>query len=278
MQINKLSASLKPQLLAVFIVTSLAFSGCVASEVSTTKEADNNPILLMIDGGKLYDAWWLEDKGAGEPKTDNSLWKLQTTNHRKGSDTWRCKECHGWDYKGKDGAYGAGSHKTGFPGILGSNYMSVEELEAILKGSTNPDHDFSSVISDDAIHKIAVFIRTGLIDLKYYIDYSTKKPLQATIENGREVYVRTKCSHCHGENGDLAAPSKDEFLGTIANDNPWEFIHKSRFGSAGVVMPALKIKLPVDEKRDKMPSGVKSGYDMQDMLDLLEFCRSLPHK
>ena len=39
---------------------------------------------------------------------------------RAGADTWRCKECHGWDYAGKDGAYGSGDHRTGIVGVLGT--------------------------------------------------------------------------------------------------------------------------------------------------------------
>jgi thiosulfate dehydrogenase len=70
-------------------------------------------------GGLLYDNWWAVT-GADEPATDQPLWKTQTTNTRTGADTWRCKECHGWDYKGVEGAYGSGSHKTGFKGILAS--------------------------------------------------------------------------------------------------------------------------------------------------------------
>jgi len=37
------------------------------------------------------------------------LWATQSSNTRSGKDTWRCKECHGWDYMGVDGAYGSGS-------------------------------------------------------------------------------------------------------------------------------------------------------------------------
>ncbi|MGE5123820.1 MAG: hypothetical protein ACM3H7_04830, partial [Acidobacteriaceae bacterium] len=69
-------------------------------------------------GGRLYDNWWVE-AGVDEPTSDQPLWASQTTNTRSGSDTWRCKECHGWDYKGADGAYGSGSHMTGFPGVFG---------------------------------------------------------------------------------------------------------------------------------------------------------------
>src|SRR3990172_1061139 len=76
-----------------------------------------------VRGGLLYDEWWVviaEDEAeahmAEGPATDHPLWKTQTTNTRTGADTWRCKECHGWDYKGVDGAYGSGSHQTGFKG------------------------------------------------------------------------------------------------------------------------------------------------------------------
>lgn len=55
-----------------------------------------------IRGGKLYDKWWTV-LGVDAPTEDQPLWKTQTTNTRTGADTWRCKECHGWDYKGVEG-------------------------------------------------------------------------------------------------------------------------------------------------------------------------------
>ncbi|MFV1859618.1 MAG: hypothetical protein ACC647_09750, partial [Anaerolineales bacterium] len=68
-------------------------------------------------GGLLYDKWW-KAAGVDEPSGDNPLWARQDTNTRTDTATWRCKECHGWDYQGAEGAYGSGSHFTGFPGIL----------------------------------------------------------------------------------------------------------------------------------------------------------------
>ncbi|MEJ2559031.1 MAG: hypothetical protein P8186_23010, partial [Anaerolineae bacterium] len=85
-------------------------------------------------GGLLYDKWWTIT-GAEEPTTDHPLWATQSTNTASGADTWRCKECHGWDYKGKDGAYGSGSHFTGFPGVYDAQSKSVDELVAALKGA-----------------------------------------------------------------------------------------------------------------------------------------------
>ena len=84
-------------------------------------------------GGLLYDKWW-KAAGVDEPSGDQALWATQETNTRDGADTWRCKECHGWDYQGADGAYGSGSHFTGFPGVLGTvGTLSSAELLAALE-------------------------------------------------------------------------------------------------------------------------------------------------
>ncbi len=264
------------KLLMIIFAFSLWFFGCVSPSVDQPKEVVDIAVLDMIDGGKLYDNWWKEIKGAYEPRKDHPLWKMQASNKRTGSATWRCKECHGWDYKGKDGIYGTGSHKTGFPGIFDTRNLPVTELESILKGGTNPDHDFSPYMSDAALHKLSVFISTGLIDLDGYIDPSSKKMANADIKNGEVIYVRTKCHFCHGKNGGQIAKEDDEYLGAVANSNPWEFIHKTRFGEPGEIMPALKIKLNPEEQRVRMPSGVETGYDIQDMVDLVEYSRTLP--
>ena len=62
-------------------------------------------IWAISRGGQLYDKWW-EVIEAEEPKTTHPAYPAK--GEKKGSATWRCKECHGWDYKGVDGAYGKG--------------------------------------------------------------------------------------------------------------------------------------------------------------------------
>ena len=98
----------------------------------------------VSEGGLLYDKWW-KAAGVDEPAGDQALWATQSTNERDGSTTWRCKECHGWDYLGADGAYSSGSHFTGFTGAYDSMAMSDGDLLAILDGSANSDHDFSAM-------------------------------------------------------------------------------------------------------------------------------------
>ena len=78
-----------------------------------------------IAGGRLYDKWWKVASNATAPVTNHAKWPASNTTIT-GADTWRCKECHGWDYQGVDGKYGyadltdptTGKHYSGIRGFL----------------------------------------------------------------------------------------------------------------------------------------------------------------
>jgi thiosulfate dehydrogenase len=210
-------------------------------------------------GGRLYDNWWVE-AGVDEPTSDQPLWASQTTNTRSGSDTWRCKECHGWDYKGADGAYGSGSHMTGFPGVFGAQTKTTDEIVARLSGSVNPDHDFSAM-GDEAVNDLAAFLQSGLVDVTPLIDAETKSAVNGDSTHGKDLYA--VCAACHGEDGlllNFGSAEEPEFVGTIALDNPWEFLHKVRVGQPGSIMPA----------------AMDGNWSFEDLLDLLSFAQTLP--
>ena len=61
-------------------------------------------------GGQLYDKWYgvLGRQAPGDTHPGYTA-----EGKKKGSSTWRCKECHGWDYRGAAGAYSKGSHYSG---------------------------------------------------------------------------------------------------------------------------------------------------------------------
>ena len=214
-------------------------------------------------GGRLYDTWWKEAPGATAPAGDHPLWATQTTNTRKGTDTWRCKECHGWDYGGKDGAYGSGSHKTGFVGVsTAASKKSQAELVGILKGSSNPNHDFSKLMDDTSISNLAVFLKEGLVDMSQYIDSAAKKPKRANVSHGKALYDGA-CASCHSADGtalNFGTAAAPVYLGTLALDNPWEFTHKIRAGQ-----PA-----------STMPSALVSGWSMEDAMDVVAYSQTLP--
>jgi thiosulfate dehydrogenase len=120
--------------------------------------------------GALYDKWF-GVLGVEPPSGDMPIWGRQTTNTRSGPDTWRCVECHGWDYRGAQGAYGSGSHQTGFPDVKTlSAAISVEEIVGHLKGSKDPAHDFSAYLDDTALTQLAIFLKNGMIDDTEYIN------------------------------------------------------------------------------------------------------------
>jgi mono/diheme cytochrome c family protein len=243
----------------LFVVAGLAiFAACTTKDV-TPPATDYDPQGSISEGGRLYDKWWSES-GMDAPSGDQPMWASQTTNTRSGADSWRCKECHGWDYMGAEGVYGSGSHYTGFVGVFGNQQLSVADLLAWLDGTNNAEHDFSAM-GDAALDSLVLFLRDGLVDVSSHIDPETKAAIGGDIDNGELLYSST-CSACHGVDGTLinfGGMDDPEYVGTIAVDNPWEFIHKIRFGQPG----------------ETMPSAFDSGWTMQDIIDLLTYAQSL---
>jgi mono/diheme cytochrome c family protein len=188
-----------------------------------------------VRGGALYDNW-ASVKMATPPTTDHPLWAQRPdtmTNTLKGADTWRCKECHGWDYKGVQGAYGSGSHKTGFAGIATSK--TVAEVVDSLKVK----HGYGTVLTNIDLSDLAAFVKEGTIEPAQIID--ANKKFIGDAAQGMSTFTST-CQTCHGANGlSTMLPgftgTFDEFPGKIANENPWEFQHKVRFGQPGSAMP-----------------------------------------
>ncbi len=218
----------------------------------------------LARGGQLYDNWWAVAL-VNPPEGEHPLWATrpdQESNTRKGPTTWRCKECHGWDYKGVTGAYGLGSHKTGFAGILGSSKEEAE-LTSLLKET----HGYGAAgLSDQDIADLVAFVRGGLLDSAELIDADGL--FTGSAADGATIYRQgigenKRCAACHGQDG-LESPKDDpeyeDFVGLIAVDNPWELLHKIRFGQ-----PATK-----------MPRGVDADVTIQQLKDLGSFSQSLP--
>lgn len=221
---------------ATLLVVGLCITGCGDEGDGDDESVEGD----AIRGGALYDAWW-SVVGADAPVTDHPLWAGRPdaeSNTRSGADTWRCKECHGWDYQGKDGAYGSGSHRTGIAGVLGTT-RTPAEVVALL---SDPDgHAYGSVLGEQELADLALFVTEQVIDTSAYID-----AMGAFIGDpaaGEQVFAST-CAACHGEQGLNTTvvggePGFEDFPGLIADDNPQEFLHKIRFGQPGTAMPAL---------------------------------------
>ena len=207
-------------------------------------------------GGQLYDNWMAVMEATPPAATHPAY---PAAGKQKDAATWRCKECHGWDYKGVDGAYGKGSHVTGIKGVTGVVGMAPEALHKIIMNDT---HAFTeAMMPHAAMEKLALFLSSGLIDMDRYIDRGTKVA-RGNAQRGA-AFFQTICAVCHGFDGkamnfkDAANP---EYIGTVAKDNPWETLHKIRFGQPGVGMVSLEV-LGVD-----------------DLVDILAYAQTLPEK
>ncbi len=199
------------------------------------------------------------------PEGNHPLWAAQNTNTRSGADTWRCKECHGWDYLGAEGAYGSGSHFTGFPGIYQARTKSTDEIVAVLSGGMNPDHDFSPYMDDAALNNLAVFIQE-LDDYRQFVDYSANTPIGGNAANGKVLFeAEDGCQQCHGLDGaklNFGTAEEPELIGTLAVDNPQEFIHKAIYGQPG--------------SDPRMVAAIERGWSINDLVDILAHAQTLP--
>ena len=184
---------------------------------------------LIARGGRLYDTWYKENKA--EKPADNHPAYANKAGEYGGADSWRCKECHGWDNKGKDGAYSKGKHFTGIVGITGSAGKDVAAIAAMLR--TGPHNYTEKQLSDVDVQALAMFVSTGQVDLSKYIN-GEGKPIGDGAKG--EAYFNTLCAGCHGADGKKI---KEAPLGAVAGNTP-EMMHKVLNGQPGEAMPALR--------------------------------------
>ena len=213
-------------------------------------------IWAISRGGQLYDKWWAVIE-ADEPEGTHPAYPAE--GKKSGSTTWRCKECHGWDYKGVDGAYAKGSHFTGIQGVRAVSGVDPATIRDIILDDT---HRYTEqMIPRSAVEKIALFLSLGQIDMDRYIDRSTKVA-HGDVNRGAQFF-QTICANCHGFDGkelNFGDDDDPEFVGTVAQGNPWEALHKIRFGQPGVGMVSLSV------------------LSVQEQVDILSYAQTLPAK
>jgi cytochrome b/mono/diheme cytochrome c family protein len=196
----------------------------------------------LASGGRLYDRWYaaLGKKG---PTTNHPSWPAENTNI-SGADTWRCKNCHGWDYMGRDGHLKSGAGATGIRGLQRARGRPVEALVAILENNT---HQFTDdLIPGHAKRRLAAFLSQGQHAVAQYLHPNGDS--KGSAANGHNLF-QTVCAACHGfdgkarklgGSGEPGYVGKPLYLGTKARKGPIEVLHKIRNGHPGAPMISLR--------------------------------------
>ncbi len=253
-------------LLGVLLVAGAILAACGSQTTATTAPAATTAPTVAateaptaapeltgdsIRGGKLYDIWF-EELGVDAPKDVNPLWAASTSaGETTAEDSYRCAVCHGFDFKGDQG----------FPGIEASAGKDPNVILAVLKGSTDPKHDFSQYLDDQALTDLALFISKEQIDVTAIV--ADGKPVNGNPDNGKKLF-NDNCVECHGPQAlaiNFQTDAEPEYPATIANESPVELLTKLRFGQPGI---------------EKMPSGIDNSWTNQDYADVIAYLQTLP--
>ena len=238
---------------ATVMAVGLALAGLAVAALAAPPVAAAEMESSYARGGKLYDKWY-KVIGEDAPKASHPLYPSDKKYAKKPKSNWRCKECHGWDYQGVDGAYASGKHSTGIKGVAGMAGADPAKVVAVLQGA---DHGYGDELSDADRADLANFITAGLTDMDQYIDPATKMPKGGDAARG-EAYFNTVCAGCHGIDGTLPKDMGKSLAAQMGN--PWEVMHKIVNGQPGEKMPALR------------------AFGMQPVVDIMAHIATLPSK
>lgn len=217
---------------------------------------DPSPAWTLAAGGRIYDNWW---QALDRKKPTGTHPAYPKSGQAQGENSFRCKECHGWDYRGKDGEYASGKHATGIKGIRDAEGRSPKAILAMLRAA--PHGYTEAMMSDEELLRVAAFVSRGQHDVRRAIRARTGE-INGNRTRGRGIF-ETTCAVCHGYDGRLlnwGTKEEPEYIGTAVEISAPEVLHKIRNAHPGAVMINLR------------------AFPLQDAIDLLAYAKTLPTK
>ncbi|MFK5857618.1 MAG: c-type cytochrome [Bacteroidota bacterium] len=241
---------------------------------------DEAPIIADISiGGIMYDKFWSVESGFDQGNT-------HMTTFNASSNFFRCKQCHGWDGLGSNGAYISRAPSTTRPNVSSLNLYELaqtktaQELFDGMKETANRrdiSYDLSSYdpetnategdkmpnlnqfLSDDQIWDMIKFMKEGMFDVSQLYDatYEGTYPTgSATFNNvglngdaaNGNTYYTSNCAGCHGGDG-TTLEMEGKTLGEFVRSKPNEVQHKVHYGQLGSTMIG-KFDITLEQMRD----------------------------
>ncbi|MGC2857136.1 c-type cytochrome [Novispirillum sp. DQ9] len=191
------------------------------------------PAAAIARGGRLYGDW-IKETGRTAPRTVHPAWTGKAP--ASASDTWRCRDCHGWDYQGKDGP----AAKVSPVPARGLALQEGAPAEAIIAILTNDTHRYGGVLTRRDLADLAAFVSGGQFRMTWAID-----PDKASFHGeglGYGDHYQTLCASCHGATGTAVRTMSP--LGRVVRENPWRALHNVLNGHAGESMPPMRVFPP----------------------------------
>lgn len=185
----------------------------------------------IANGGRLYDDWQVHTGGQRQA-LPHPAYPAKAYYAGTPAETWRCKACHGWDYKGSQGQYAKGDQVTGIKGIRAQAGTAPDQIIGVLRSNT---HMYGAVLKHRDLQDLANFVSRGQIDMDTVIDPRTGLS-RGDAAHGQGHYL-TLCAGCHGPEGRFVAK---RHLGKVSRDDPWHSLHNMLNGHPDDAMPALR--------------------------------------
>jgi len=192
------------------VVLFVAISACSKDDNNPTEPKEDPKYTAAdgINGGQLYDKFWANETGFDQTNANIPTFSAKP-------DFFRCKQCHGWDLLGTNGAYINRAPKTSRPNISSVNLMAVAkaktetELFNLIKNGSNTGirrsltadlstydpatnnvlgdqmPNFGAILTDAQIWDIVKFLKKEAIDVSTIYDYT----LTGTYPTGSIAYA-----------------------------------------------------------------------------------------
>lgn len=262
-----------------YLLGIVLFAGLVALLLLAGCSSDDGPVAPPsnpagytaadgLNGGQLYDKFWASETGWNQSDPNNSTFNAY-------SNFFRCKQCHGWDLLGSQGAYISRSPSTSRPNVSSLNLRSVaasktpQELFNALKSGGNrrsvsadlstydPDTnstigdqmpDYGSFMSDDQLWDLVKFLKVEAVNIAELYEFTTSGVyptgsisfsnigLDGDATAGDAIFA-SRCRSCHGANGTAILVDGGSYtVGSHLRSKPYEDQHKIKFGQLGSAM------------------------------------------
>ncbi|MBU0558593.1 MAG: cytochrome c [Bacteroidetes bacterium] len=252
-------------LLYSLLLSIIFIVGCNSDKSTEPKSAYDDASISK--GGIMFDKFWSVE--AEFNQTDANIAKFSQY-----GDFFRCKQCHGWDLQGRNGAYINRGPKTSRPNISDHDlytYAQTKTADQIfdaIKSSTsrrdiaydlatyNPTTNstvgdqmpnYSQLLTDAQIWDLVKFLKEGAIDVTKIYDatYTGTYPTgsfsfsnvgkDGNSTNGNSFYT-SKCFVCHGTDGKLISLEAGKSVGNFTRTKAYEVQHKVKYGQLGSAM------------------------------------------